>query len=261
MVRARRPHAAIPAELRAPLPVPSPASIAGQSAGSGSAPSGEAAKPEPVPFPEQLAGFEHVETGAGLFMVKLPIALLREQDVNARMMPPEMFRQLVANIRRRGTLESMPFCAWVAEPAPAHVEIVSGHHRARAAKEAGLQEIAVLLESYIDLAALPEYSDVELERIAGPAVDLQWKRVTFTWLPHQMDEFDAMVHLLDGQHDLVGVAPMEVYEPFRAMLAQVQRFHDVRSVGTAIVLMVRAAQKELDAAIAAVNRDEGGEDV
>ena len=65
----------------------------------------------------------------------VPLSELREQDLNVRYMKDAMFKQLVSNIRSRGNLESLPFCARVVEK----IEIISGHHRARAAKAAGLK--------------------------------------------------------------------------------------------------------------------------
>lgn len=67
---------------------------------------------------------------------------LREQDENARVMEQEMMNQLTINIKARGVLESLPLCAATARG----VEIVSGHHRVRGAKAAGLKEVPILLD-------------------------------------------------------------------------------------------------------------------
>lgn len=69
---------------------------------------------------------------------------IREQDINANVMPVEMFNQLVSNVRNAGALESLPLMATRSET-PEVVEIVSGHHRTRAAKQAGLEGGVVLL--------------------------------------------------------------------------------------------------------------------
>jgi ParB-like nuclease family protein len=71
-----------------------------------------------------------------------PIAELRLLEVNARYMRHEMFAQLVENIRRDGQLTSIPFA--VREPDGGYL-VLSGNHRVMAAKEAGLEEIDVLL--------------------------------------------------------------------------------------------------------------------
>lgn len=62
----------------------------------------------------------------------------REQDINANVMPTGMFNQLVANIRRSGFPETIPLMATRVE-SPEAIEIVSGHHRTRAAMQAGLE--------------------------------------------------------------------------------------------------------------------------
>ncbi|MCK4815125.1 ParB-like nuclease domain-containing protein [bacterium] len=83
-----------------------------------------------------------LDLGNGLFIVKGDIDDLREQDINAHTMPAQMFMQLADNIQDRGALESLPYCALTEK----YIEIVSGHHRKRAAKAAGLQEIYYILD-------------------------------------------------------------------------------------------------------------------
>lgn len=69
---------------------------------------------------------------------------VREQDINANVMPVEMFNQLVANVSKVGALESLPLMASRVET-PEVIEVVSGHHRTRAGKQAGLEGSVVLL--------------------------------------------------------------------------------------------------------------------
>ncbi len=82
------------------------------------------------------------ELGNGLEMWLVDIALLQEQSVNARSMAPDTFNQLSDNIRRRGALESTPLCALTEKG----LEIVSGHHRVRAARKAEIERIWVLVD-------------------------------------------------------------------------------------------------------------------
>ena len=84
-----------------------------------------------------------LELQSGLSVVKVKTNNLREQGINACTMPATMFRQLISNIEDRGALESLPFCAMV----DGEVEIVSGHHRKRAASAAGMEDIIVLLDT------------------------------------------------------------------------------------------------------------------
>ncbi len=85
-----------------------------------------------------------LEVGPDLYVVKVPIADLREQDVNAHTMSPTKFERLVENVKERQALESLPYCHAPGGKAP--IEIVSGHHRVRSAHAAGLSEIAILLD-------------------------------------------------------------------------------------------------------------------
>lgn len=81
----------------------------------------------------------------GIELCYLPIDDLREQDVNPRSMTPKMFEQLVHNIRDAGVLESVP----LAVESEGVYHIISGHHRIRAARAAGLTHSLVLV--YHDL--------------------------------------------------------------------------------------------------------------
>ena len=80
----------------------------------------------------------------GLEIRKADVRLLREQTVNARYMDHSTFNRMAVNIKRRGVLESMPY---VSVSDAGKYEIISGHHRVQAAKEAGLREIHVLVDT------------------------------------------------------------------------------------------------------------------
>ena len=64
---------------------------------------------------EQLA-----DLGSGLIIARVRISDIKEQDINARIMKAEMFKQLVDNIKKRGQLESLPLCALMEK-----IEIIS----------------------------------------------------------------------------------------------------------------------------------------
>lgn len=82
--------------------------------------------------------------GSQLSMRFVRYSELREQDINANVMPVGMFNALVANVRKNAALESLPLCATRAET-PDVLEVVSGHHRVRAANAAGIEFGVVLL--------------------------------------------------------------------------------------------------------------------
>jgi len=77
----------------------------------------------------------------GMHLEYVPLDSLREQDINPRSMPQRMFDQLIDNVKTTGALESVPLCAYVNNA----IEIISGHHRVRAARAAGLKYILVLV--------------------------------------------------------------------------------------------------------------------
>lgn len=90
--------------------------------------------------PEGVSVIAELEDG--MCIAKCSLDSLREQDINARIMDDAKFNQLVANIEKRGTLEQLPYCVLTDRG----VEIVSGHHRTRAARAAGLDHVNVLLD-------------------------------------------------------------------------------------------------------------------
>jgi hypothetical protein len=83
-----------------------------------------------------------LELGNGLELWKVHPSTLREQDVNARSMPKAMFERLAQTIARDKRLESLPLCAKTERG----LEIISGHHRVRAATAAGISEMFVLVD-------------------------------------------------------------------------------------------------------------------
>ena len=84
-----------------------------------------------------------LELGNGLWICRTHLDNLREQDINARVMTKDMMEQLSRNIKNRNYLESLPYCAETENG----VEIISGHHRVRAARMAGMKVIYILLDT------------------------------------------------------------------------------------------------------------------
>lgn len=66
---------------------------------------------------------------------------LQGQKKNARYFMPEKFKTLVNNIKKEGNLESVPLVV----DRNGKIEIISGHHRVDASKEAGLDKILVFV--------------------------------------------------------------------------------------------------------------------
>jgi hypothetical protein len=82
--------------------------------------------------------------GSRLGMAYVRYIEVREQDINANVMPVGMFNALVSNVQKNSALESLPLCATRAST-PDVIEVVSGHHRVRAANAAGIEFGVVLL--------------------------------------------------------------------------------------------------------------------
>lgn len=92
-----------------------------------------------IPEPERL-----LELSPGLAIWKVHLDQLRERDVNARVMDDDQFRRLTENIRDEGMLESLPL-VWKMPGDRHEFMIISGHHRTRASRSAGLMVIPVLV--------------------------------------------------------------------------------------------------------------------
>ena len=98
------------------------------------------AAPEASPFD---GATRLAEAGDNLEIWRVPYTAIREQDLNARVMPPEMLERLTETIRRENRLESLPFGVLREK----HIELISGHHRLRAAVSAGVTEIVMLVDT------------------------------------------------------------------------------------------------------------------
>lgn len=82
----------------------------------------------------------------GMSIWKVNLDALRERDKNARVMPIDKFDRLTENIKKDKRLESLPLCT-MARNKGGNDEflIISGHHRTRAARSAGVKEIFILV--------------------------------------------------------------------------------------------------------------------
>ena len=226
------------------------------------------------------------DMGHGLVIAKVKLSDIREQDINARIMKTEMQKQLTDNIKKRGQLESLPFCALIDE----RIEVISGHHRVRSAKDSGvidyifvildvsglrrsqvaakqlahnaisgfddqstLKEIAKMiddvddmLESYIGKDIIGEPM-AELEKLLSPKVEFDWKNVTFTFLPHQVKDLEKLVSVLQSlSPDFLGIADIEQHEGFIEAITKYQQFANVKNTGAAIHAMVKATETLFD---------------
>lgn len=227
------------------------------------------------------------DMGSGLLIVKIPLDVVVEQDVNARIMKNEMQDQLTANIAKRGQLESLPYLTEDGNK----VRIISGHHRIKSARQAGIKEIYAILDvsgltrsqeaakqlahnaisGFDDQSTLKEIvkmiSDVddmlesyvgkdilsepmaEFDKLISPAVQFDFRTLVFAFLPHQLQNLELLVKELEkAGPEIVGVADYELGKRFVETLSKYQQFQDVRNLGAAISSMVEAANEKMDIA-------------
>jgi hypothetical protein len=221
------------------------------------------------------------DLGDDLSVQIIPIEALQEQDVNAQVMEPGDFDRLTENVKNRGALESLPFVT----PNGGRFEIISGHHRVRAAKAAGLHEVPVLVEgrelrrsaivakqiahnqltgtqdaavlrqltTFIDTPDdfletglpdefLPLPLDKDTTALSTPSPSMEWRTVTFAFLPHEFTNFTGLLDTLDEKVELLGANELGCYQAFAQAVARVSRVKDIRSTGTAIAALTDAAR-------------------
>lgn len=97
--------------------------------------------------PQSEQSFERVtDLGGGLALYKTHLDMLREQDKNARFMTAQKFERLTENMKQDGVIESFPLAVMTEnQHGNKQLLLISGHHRSRAARAAGLTEIHVIV--------------------------------------------------------------------------------------------------------------------
>lgn len=223
------------------------------------------------------------DLGNNLSITEVDINMdIREQDLNARIMSKKMFSQLVENIKKRGGLESLPYCVLK----DGNIEIVSGHHRIRACRVAGIINIPVLLDKNemtrsqivakqlahnsltgIDdkdiLVQLYDMIDniddklesfINLDELANNnsadavLVDLDekvnFKSMTFLFTEKEFDDIDKLLERLQkvGSDD-VRVADIECFDKLVKKLELSKKVHNVKNSSVAMSLLVKDYQK------------------
>ena len=110
----------------------------------------------------EVMPFEEIyDMGTGLHIGKVQLDRVKEQDINARIMQDSMQDLLTKNITKRGQLESLPLLVLK----EGKLEIISGHHRVKSARAAGLKEIIAI----IDVSGLSR-SSIAAKQLAHNAI-------------------------------------------------------------------------------------------
>ncbi len=209
-----------------------------------------------------------LELEDGLQIYRIPMTELREQDVNARNQDKTMFERLTATIKRDGRLESLPFVAKTAKG----FEIVSGHHRVRAAIAAQhpavicLVDVTGLTEDQIKAKQLAHNSiqgkdnaqlvaqifkeikdaEAKLEAFVDQSVDaplvkvqiedvnitMDFRMVSIVFLPTEAARWKAVAEQIKGLQQELWLAEMAHFEPFQKLAKGISAEYEIRAMGT-----------------------------
>lgn len=231
---------------------------------------------------------ETFQIGDDLFIRIVEISSLKEQDVNAQVMQPRHFERLTENIRQRGQVESLPYCHRPNDEG--QVSIISGHHRVRAARAAGMTHIPVIIDTrpmrrseiiakqiaHNELHGSPDreilaqlvsmidnvddllttgLDEEQLPTVEADTTVLQvphgefnWRMVTLTFLPHQLASFKEALEIIDRSSDIVGVAPVELFEDFSRAAHEYGHAANIRNFSTVVATLTEIARREIEAA-------------
>lgn len=225
----------------------------------------------------QTAGsFNAVAESLGL----LPIAVVNPKDCigqekNARYFKPEIFKQLVSNIKKYGHLETVPLVYKEGEK----FRIISGHHRVEAAVEAGLEWILVFVDSPesrdvivakqlahnsiegkddpIILAELfnsiedinlkletgleseignIDYSAININMMSSKDIVLFFLPDDYELVEKKLDEITALSSMKPNSEVLL--APLEVYDKFIELLMKTKKCKNIKNNAIAFSTMI-----------------------
>jgi hypothetical protein len=256
-----------------------------------------------TPEPQRLL---ELGPGMGLWMVHLDS--LRERDVNARVMEDDKFRRLAANIQAEGALESFPLVHLKhrvvieneVEKQVQEFEIISGHHRTRAARVAKILLIPVIvierelteseitakqlahnaLAGHDDLETLRQlYNSIEdpIARMSSGLTDLDLKiqmatvptdalEVDFEFQPiyvlFMSSALQRWEHLLDrlDPEAKMYAANHDDWERFVKLIRQTSKLQDVRNIAGIMVAFMDYAERGIAAEAAERNAKKATDD-
>jgi hypothetical protein len=220
---------------------------------------------------------DKIQLEDGLELWKVPISELKEQDINARSMPKIMFDRLSETIGRDKRLEALPFVGLTDKG----LEIISGHHRVRAAKSAGLSELFILVDvtglnkSQIkakqlahnsiggidDKAILQQIYD-QLETVddiresfvdAGSLEELNnvkidevlmdndVKSVSINLVPNYYDRWEDLIERQKDWVSEIDIADIKYYEDLHEALKRVSKNYNIKNISALICKFIDLA--------------------
>jgi len=142
----------------------------------------------------------------GLRLVYVAIDDVREQDINAQAMSKAAFDQLVANIRSTGAPESVPLLVKTDKGC----EIISGHHRFRASREAKIKYLVALAFGSLDRARV-HAKQLAHNSITGKS-DAQIVKMIWDRIDDVQARFEAFIDpkIFDNLPQPVSFKPIDV---------------------------------------------------
>lgn len=204
------------------------------------------------------------------------------QEKNARYFKPEVFQQLVENIKSDGYLESVPLIYRFGDKFKA----ISGHHRVKGAVEAGLPKILafcitpqsrdqiiqkqlahnalvgeddklILKELFFEIQNLElrfaTGLNSEIEKIDYSSLNFkigEFKELILLFLPEQISEYDQGIEeMLSAtnikQGTAVRVGSLEYYDKFISVLSRLKKNDNIKNNAAALLRMVEITNNYL----------------
>ena len=223
------------------------------------------------------------DVGNGMLLYRADLATLKRQTINARMMPLNEYNTLVGNIARRGELESTPYCVQtdsaieivsghhrVAAALDADIteaivlldtqsttrsEIVAkqlAHNRIAGFDDPDmlkqlydmLEEPEHQLESGLS-AEMHEIDSAELDKMDALNVKLDWRTITFCFLPTQLEDLQAVIDSMpDSDHVLV--AHIGIYDEFTEALRKYKKAANIQRADNALHAIIKRITQEIE---------------
>jgi hypothetical protein len=214
----------------------------------------------------------------------LKLADLKAQHINARYMKSDMFRQLVANLQKDGTLTSVPL---VRPDGDGH-RILSGHHRIAAAIEAGIteseclvldeeisrqQEVALVIShnsidgeddpatlkamyaelddtEWMDYSGLDDRTLELLDEVSTEGLseaNLSFSTINLVFLPHEKEAAEEALFEATKQYGSGDkwLAGIAQYEPTLNALETVKSSYAIGNIATALGIVLAVFEKNL----------------
>ena len=222
----------------------------------------------------------------GYHLAEVDVGELEFLEKNARYMTNYMFNNLVENIRRDGTLTSVPLCC----KHDGKYKILSGNHRVKAAIEAGLTKLLVMytdkplsraeqvaialshnsIEGKDDMVLLKELwaelDSVDLKKYSGlddktlwemdksemqslTEFHLEYKTQTFLFLPEEAERLQNVFEkaLAEVHKDKVAYANrLQDFDRFIEAQSKIQNAYDVKNSAVVMMLMLDMFERHLE---------------